>query len=180
MVVSNNDVRNTVKSYVDANPADGRCLGPLLDLLADAIDVTDRDELRGHVTASAVVINAFGLVLLVRHLASGLWTQPGGHLQHEDDTVAVAAMRELAEKTGIQRNQVELVTPEPIQIFRHTTPTRTSAGGPAHLHFDFRFVFCTTAEVTRLRVSEVDAAVWATPEQLPNAVLRDRVLALPS
>lgn len=178
MAVLNNDVRIMVKSYLDTFPEDESHLARLLDLLADAVDVTTRDETRGHLTASAVVFNPSGLILLVEHLASGLWIQPGGHPEPEDETLADTALRELAEETGIPPGAVTLLHPGPVQIHAHTTPVRYSTHGPAHYHFDVRFAFCTAAEVGPLQIAEVGGADWFTPDRVPDDALRGRVLNL--
>lgn len=179
MPVANHAVRIMLKSYLDTYPEDAGNLARLSALLADAVDVTSRDEPRGHLTASAVVVNTSGLVLVVHHLASGLWIQPGGHPEPEDDTLAGAAARELAEETGITPDHVELVAPEPIQVYGHTTPVRYATGEPEHLHFDCRFLFRTSADVARLQASEVGGADWVAPDRFPDEVLRDRLLTLP-
>lgn len=54
MAVTNNDVRATLKSYLDTYPENEPKLKPLLDLPANAIDVTTGHEVRGHITANAV------------------------------------------------------------------------------------------------------------------------------
>jgi 8-oxo-dGTP pyrophosphatase MutT (NUDIX family) len=52
-----------------------------------------------HVTASAIVVGARGVVLH-RHKRLGIWLQPGGHVE-AGETVAHAALREAAEETGL-------------------------------------------------------------------------------
>jgi 8-oxo-dGTP pyrophosphatase MutT (NUDIX family) len=67
-----------------------------------------------HVTASAIVVGARGVVLH-RHKRLGIWLQPGGHIE-SGETAAQAALREAAEETGL--------------------PVRHPVGGPRFVHVD--------------------------------------------
>ncbi|GAA0480096.1 putative MutT/NUDIX-like protein [Actinoplanes capillaceus] len=52
-----------------------------------------------HLTASAVVLDGRGQVLVVRHVLSRKWLYPGGHVENEDP--AHTAVRETHEETGL-------------------------------------------------------------------------------
>jgi 8-oxo-dGTP diphosphatase len=54
-----------------------------------------------HFTASAVVLDDAGQVLLVHHNKIGQWLYPGGHVDPDEDP-AEAALREVREETGIE------------------------------------------------------------------------------
>ncbi len=58
-----------------------------------------------HFTASGLILRD-GHVLLVRHLKSGLWLYPGGHLNDNEDP-AQAALREISEEVALR---VEIVS----------------------------------------------------------------------
>ena len=60
----------------------------------------DENKLEKHFTASALIINKEGKVLLVNHKKLGVWLYPGGHIElHEtpDETL----VREVKEETGL-------------------------------------------------------------------------------
>ncbi len=65
-----------------------------------------------HFTASAIVFDATGRVLLIHHVEAGVWLYPGGHIDPNEDP-AQAAVREVNEETGVE---VEIVSEE---RFRH-------------------------------------------------------------
>lgn len=59
----------------------------------------DEDADPVHVTASAIVVGARGVVLHL-HKRLGLWLQPGGHIE-PGETPAEGALREAHEETGL-------------------------------------------------------------------------------
>lgn len=87
-----------------------------------------------HVTGSAIVVGARG-VLLLRHKRLGIWLQPGGHLD-AGEMPWDAARREAREETGLA---VEFAIvdgaerPPLVHVDVH-------AGGRGHTHLDLRYL----------------------------------------
>jgi 8-oxo-dGTP pyrophosphatase MutT (NUDIX family) len=88
-----------------------------------------------HVTASAFVISARGIVLL-RHKRLGIWVQPGGHVDG-DEAPLVAAIREVREETGL------LTTPLAGGAVVHVD---VHDGPRGHLHYDLRYLLRAPAD----------------------------------
>ena len=85
-----------------------------------------------HITASAIVVGARGVVLHL-HKRLGLWLQPGGHIE-EGETPWAAALREAEEETGLP---VELADRAAIPELLHVDVH----GGPrGHTHLDLRYL----------------------------------------
>ncbi|WP_229071994.1 NUDIX hydrolase [Actinoplanes sp. DH11] len=138
-----------------------------LNLLADGPDATTRAHRAGHVTASALVVDDAGRVLLCLHGRLGMWMQLGGHCEPGDTTLAGAALREATEESGIAGLVVD---PEPIDIDIHEVRCGSADGAPAEpsVHFDVRFLVRSPAGAIE-RVSEESAELgWFTPETLPS------------
>lgn len=81
-----------------------------------------------HVTASAIVFNVAGDVLVHRHKRLGILLQPGGHVDGLEHPAA-AAVRELREETGVAAKNGTFV-----HVDIHQGPR-------GHVHLDLRYRF---------------------------------------
>ncbi|MFD8204159.1 NUDIX hydrolase [Streptomyces sp. NPDC003470] len=92
-----------------------------LDHLAAHPDGLWKSCADGHITASALVIDpSRGRVLLTLHKKLRMWLQMGGHCEPADETLALAALREGTEESGIAG--LALLPGGPVRLDRHHTP----------------------------------------------------------
>jgi 8-oxo-dGTP diphosphatase len=54
-----------------------------------------------HFTATGIVFNSRGEVLMIKHTKLGVWLPPGGHVE-ENELPNVAVLREIHEETGVR------------------------------------------------------------------------------
>jgi len=177
-MISTDHIHQTVHVYLTALPGQRSTVAPLLDLLDQGVDVTRRQEWRGHLTASAVVFNPAGQVLYVDHVASGKWLVPGGHTEPEDLDLTATVLRELREETGLRPSRLEFVSQAPIYIDAFPLPARESRGEPDHTHYDVVYALRTSQETLTLQSGEVRAAMWAGPHVIHNSTLREQATKL--
>lgn len=182
MSISADEISSTVARYLDRYPDEADHLEPLSQALTTAVDLTSRKSFRGgHVTCGAVVIDPVQRLLLIQHKALNRWLLPGGHLEPKDVTLPDAALRELAEETGISlpgapaqfRRHATLV-----DIDIHTIPSNPVKGEPEHWHADFRWLLRVQESTVALQVEEVDGYAWRPQADAPTTKLAAKLAAL--
>lgn len=132
-----------------------------------------RSRLEGHLTASALVVDASGRqVLLLHHRKLGRWLQLGGHCDG-DGNLAGVALREACEESGIP--DLEIV-PEIIDVDIHEIPERPAE--PRHLHLDTRFLVFAPEGAQPRGNHESNALRWMTFDQARALDVDDSVLRL--
>ncbi len=176
MAITDQHIEQTLRTYLDRYPEDKERLAVVHQLLEDGADLTSRKEMRGHVTAGAVLTDpSGGRVLFIEHVALSKWLLPGGHVEEGDARLISAALRELTEETGIDPAQVVPLDDEPIHIDVHPIPANVAKGEGDHQHIDVRFLFTTAADVEALQLEEVSDAAWRGAEEIADPALRARV-----
>lgn len=120
-------------------------------------NIFGRDNLSGHITGSAWIVNrTHDKVLLIHHKKLNLWLQPGGHFDEGDPTIIETARREVIEETGLK--SVSLLHSKLFDLDVHLIPERK--GIPAHYHYDFRFLFCADDDALNPNYGEVNDIKW--------------------
>ncbi|GIG64970.1 8-oxo-dGTP pyrophosphatase MutT (NUDIX family) [Phytomonospora endophytica] len=131
-------------------------------LLDDGPAVLAKANPGAHVTASALVVSHdLSEVLLCLHGKARKWMQLGGHIEPGDATLLAAALREVAEESGLAGVQAD---PVPIDVDRH----RARCGGGEAWHHDVRFAFRAAPGATpRVSDESLDLA-WVPAGDLPE------------
>ncbi|MGI5512250.1 NUDIX hydrolase [Streptomyces sp. CA-106131] len=175
-MITNAHIRATAEAYLREHPQASDELAPLFGLLGQDAQLASRKEFRGHVTAGAILADTEGRILFIEHVALARWLTPGGHLEDQDEELMQAALRELAEETGIQPQHVVPLLDSPVHIDVHTIPDSSAKGEPEHQHIDFRYLFATGADVTQLQTEEVSGSAWHEADLLRGGGLKENVM----
>lgn len=134
----------------------------ILDLLTShGAALADRSTEPGHLTGSALVVDASGeRVLVMFHAKLQRWLQPGGHADGDHELAGVA-LREATEETGIVGLRVMVPA---VDVDIHEIPRRGETA--THLHLDLRFVVVAPAGAVLLGNHESEALRWVTVDEL--------------
>lgn len=137
------DIKNELISlltvHVPYDISEGKSLERTIEWLRIAADPLNREcFVPGHVTASAFVVSSENdKVCLIYHTAVKAWLQPGGHVEPGEVSLVEVAAREASEEIGLAVSSPK--NGEFFDIDVHQIPKKGEL--PAHLHFDFRFLF---------------------------------------
>ncbi len=132
----------------------------VLAFLATHPDALERRCTEGHLTGSALVVDAVGRrTLLMLHRKLGRWFQPGGHADG-DSNLAHVALREATEETGLAGLRIAVPAID-IDIHRVHPP-----GEAPHLHLDVRYLVVASAGAVEVGNEESLALRWVTEPDL--------------
>lgn len=161
MAIRDDEIRAVVADYLDRHPEEAVLLEEALQQLNAGAGLASRHTLPMHVTVGALVLRK-DEVLLVEHLAYGIWLQPSGHLEPTDVSLIDAAVQELTEESGIDSVQIRSASPLPVYVEYGRVPARPEKNEPEHFHLDIGFAFTAAAgtQVGRAQQSEVAGAAW--------------------
>lgn len=143
------------------------------DFIENHPDCFFRSNLKGHITASAFVIDRVaGKILLIHHKKLDKWLQPGGHCDGDEDTLSVA-IKEVFEETGVQ---IPRQDQQVIDLDIHTIPERKDV--PEHEHFDVRYLFESDSTRPLTRNHETLALKWIPFQEIRKYTGEESVLRI--
>ncbi len=155
------------------SPQEMRVRDRFIDFIRNNSDCFLRSNLKGHITASAFVIDRDACkILLIHHKKLDKWLQPGGHCDGDEDTLGVA-IKEVFEETGVQiiRSDQQIV-----DLDIHTIPELK--GVPEHEHFDVRYLFESDSTKPLTRNHETLALQWIPFEEIRKFTVEESVLRI--
>jgi 8-oxo-dGTP pyrophosphatase MutT (NUDIX family) len=123
--------------------------------------LADRTTRAGHLTGSALVLDATGQrTLVMLHTKLNRWLQPGGHADGDHELAGVA-LKEATEETGIEGLRVHVPA---VDIDIHAVDHGDHLG--EHLHLDLRFVVVAPPAAAECGNHESQELCWVTLEEL--------------
>lgn len=156
-------LKSQIESYSPWNEQESVDKGAMLKFIDTFADVVTRDNIFGHFTASAFVVNDSRThALMLHHNIMGDYIYPGGHADGEYDLYSVA-LREVEEETGLKVEPMfgkEIFAIQAAPVKGHI---KNSKYVPAHIHYDVLFVFkAKNEDMEKIRVlaSENTSVEW--------------------
>ena len=130
-----------IQNYIPANEQEETDKATLLAWLASGDDISIRDNLVGHLTASAWVVNPERThVLMAYHKLYDSWAWLGGHADGDWNLFHVAE-KEAREESSI--HNLKAVSEEPVSMEILTVNGHEKKGKyvPCHLHLNLTYLF---------------------------------------
>ena len=95
-------LKEQIKNYVPFDEQEEKDKVQFLKFIDTFDNVLTRENIFGHITSSAFVVNKERTkMLVVCHIIDDGWIYPGGHADGEEDLLSVA-LREVEEETGLK------------------------------------------------------------------------------
>jgi 8-oxo-dGTP pyrophosphatase MutT (NUDIX family) len=184
-----NEIRRELAAYLQRFPEDSQFLGFLPQQLEQGdLQICSRKNFSGHLTASALLVDAAGTnTFLIHHNFLGRWLQAGGHLDPLE-LPRMGAARELMEETGITNFKLHdwhVEHKTAIDIDSHFIPRNPAKREFSHYHHDFLYVFILNLPNKKqdlqkanyhLQAEEVGAAKWVALHSLNEAEFGKRLV----
>lgn len=141
----------------------------MLKLLAEDTDISRRDNLMAHLTASAWVVNPERTkVLMAYHNLYDSWAWLGGHADGSFDLAAVAE-KESREEAGLR--DVKLLSDDILSLEILTVNGHEKKGTyvPSHLHFNCTYLLeADPASSIRIKEDENSQVGWIDFRDIPK------------
>lgn len=156
------DLLSLLAAYGPSDPGEEEAKSRIVEFVMENVEL-GRPNPAGHVTASALVVDAvFGRLLLNHHAKLGIWIQFGGHVEAGEGLVE-AALRETREESGLA--SVRLLSAGIFDVDVHPIPARGDVA--AHYHYDLRFLAVADPGEAFAVSPESLALRWIALEELP-------------
>ena len=132
-------LKEQIEKYVPYDEQEERDKEQMLKFINSFDDVLTRNNIFGHFSASAFVVNKEKTkMIVVYHIINDGWIYPGGHADGEEDLLSVA-VREVEEETGLKvkvlDNNIYSIQSAPVK--GHVKRGKYVS---AHLHLDVLYV----------------------------------------
>jgi 8-oxo-dGTP pyrophosphatase MutT (NUDIX family) len=158
------DALAVLQSWTPPTPAQAALRRAYVEHLQAHPDGTSRGCARAHLTAGALVLDATGHhVLLTLHAKARRWFHLGGHLEPEDAGLAVAALREATEESGVAGLTLD---PDPVQLDAHEVAFCGDL--PVTRHLDVRFLALAPPDAAHAVSEESLDVAWWPVDRLPS------------
>lgn len=154
------DIKEQIQDFIPYNEQEERDKEYYLKFIDNFEDILTRDNLFGHFSASAFVINKDRTkTLVVYHIINDGWIFPGGHADGEKDLLSVA-LREVEEETGLKAKVLDenIFAIQAAPVKGHV---KRGKYVPAHIHYDVLYlVEADDTQALSFREDESKGVKW--------------------
>ena len=167
------NLKDKIENYIPFDEQEERDKEQFLKFIDTFDDVLTIDNIFGHFTASAFVVNKERTkMVVVYHIINEGWIYPGGHVDGEEDFLSVA-VREVKEETGLK---VDVLDQNIFSIQSAAGKGHIKRGKyvSAHLHLDVVYIMEADDKIPLVyREDESKGVKWIPFEEATNETMCD-------
>ena len=169
------NLRKKIEEFIPFNEQEEKDKIQFLEFIDSFDDTLTRDNIFGHFTASAFVVNKErNKMVVVYHIINDGWIYPGGHADGEEDLLKVA-IREVEEETGLK---VKVLDDNIYAINSAPVKGHIKRGKyvSAHLHLDVIFIMEADDKIPlKYKEDESKGVKWISFSEADNETMCDFV-----
>lgn len=169
------NLRKKIEEFIPFNEQEEKDKIQFLEFIDSFDDTLTRDNIFGHFTASAFVVNKErNKMVVVYHIINDGWIYPGGHADGEEDLLRVA-VREVEEETGLK---VRVLDDNIYAIDSASVKGHIKRGKyvSAHLHLDVIFIMEADDKIPlKYKEDESKGVKWISFSEADNETMCDFV-----
>ena len=167
------NLKQKIENYVPFNEQEEKDKEQFLKFIDTFDDVLTRDNIFGHFSASAFVVNKErNKMLVVYHIINDGWIYPGGPADGEDNLLSVA-VREVEEETGLK---VKVLDKNIYSIQSTPVKGHIKRGKyvSAHLHLDVVYIMEADDKLPLIyKEDESKGVKWISFDEADNETMCD-------
>ena len=173
MVVFMNNLKENIENYIPYDEQEEKDKEQMLNIINAFDDVLTRNNLLGHFSSSAFVVNSnrTKMVVVYHNIYDG-WIYPGGHADGEEDLLSVA-IREVEEETGLKVKVLDenFYGIESLPVKGHIKRGKYVS---AHTHFDVVYLLEADDTIPLVyREDESQGVKWIPFSEADNETMCD-------
>lgn len=156
-----NNIIRQIMDFRPYNEQEARDREVLLQLLQGPEDIYTRENMTGHLTASAWVVNeSRDKVLMAYHNIYNSWSWLGGHADGDRDLLAVA-LREVREESGVVHLHPVSEAIFSLEILTVDGHEKKGKYVPSHLHLNVTYLLeARENDVLSMKEDENSGVAW--------------------
>ena len=169
------NLRKKIEEFIPFNEQEEKDKIQFLEFIDSFDDTLTRDNIFGHFTASAFVVNKErNKMVVVYHIINDGWIYPGGHADGEEDLRKVA-VREVEEETGLKVRVLDdnIYAIDSAPVKGHIKRGKYVS---AHLHLDVIFIMEADDKIPlKYKEDESKGVKWISFSEADNETMCDFV-----
>ena len=167
------NLKEKIENYIPYDEQEERDKEQYLNFIDKFDDVLTRNNVFGHFSASAFIVNKERTkMLVVYHVINDGWIYPGGHADGEENLLSVA-VREVEEETGLKAKVLneEIYSIQSAPVKGHIKRGKYVS---AHLHLDVVYLMEADDKIPLVyRDDESKGVKWVSFEEATDETMCD-------